>query len=173
MDRNAFARFFATTRQFLRWRTILVCGVALVVLTPTFLMHLFFWRIEHRLNIRVHRKPYISFLPGTIDLHRVSLDWQDRLHVREGSLKINFPPLEVWLGEYSVTLLGQNLAVEFGSDLQKTLGAENVVFDRVSAKFLIRGKKDFDVEYLDAESKTFQFHLKGQQQTQRTIETES
>lgn len=160
MDRKSAARLFKTSYQLVNWRGF-VWFAAIAILFPTVLTHLFFWRIEHRLNLKVHRKPFFTLLPGLIILDDVSLEWAGRLYVRSGSLKVQFPVTSILLNRFSLTLNGRNLAIQAGQELNQALGKNEIIFDRVSAKILIDSKRGIDIEFLDAESKTIQFHLSG------------
>ncbi|MBI4000003.1 MAG: hypothetical protein HY351_05240 [Candidatus Omnitrophica bacterium] len=131
----------------------------LLIGLPTFLTHLLFWRIEHRLGLRVYQKPVFNLLLGSIHLHPVSLDWQNYLRVRSGTLKIEYPVASIFTNRNIFLLEGQNLAVEFAPELQKAVGSDRIVFDRVVAKVILNPARKVEIEFLDAESKTIQFHL--------------
>ncbi len=135
-----------------------------LVLLPTFLTHLFFWQIEHRLKLKIHGKPLGALFPGTINLSGSFLEWQGRFRVRSGFLTIHYPPVAMFQSKFPLVLEGRDLVVEAGSDMQRTLGRGEITFDRVAAKLII-GSKHADIEFLDAESKTIQFHLKSASQS--------
>ncbi|MBI4373127.1 MAG: hypothetical protein HY585_05320 [Candidatus Omnitrophica bacterium] len=125
----------------------------------TFSTQLFFWRLEHRLDLKVYRKPFLVLLPGSIHLRPAQLDWHGYFSVRSGSLKVRYPVLLFFKKRYAVSLDGQNLAVEFGPELRKAVGGDQVVFDELKAKVVLGRSRDVGIEFLDAKSKTMQFSL--------------
>ena len=159
MDRNPITRLFKTQHRVVKWQAI--AGLAMIaIMWPTIAMHLFFWRIEHQMKLRIYSKPFFTLLPGSVHSDRVSLKWGDRLHIRSGSAAVRFPSLS--LGEkFPISFEGKNLVIDFGPELKKVLGQEGITFDRVSAKLVIGSNEKLEIEFLDAESKTIQFHLKG------------
>lgn len=166
MDGKAATSIFKIT-HWLNKHRIFWWFVAVVVVLPTLWMHLFFWRVEHRLKLTIYRKPLIALFPGTIKLSGSFLEWQGRLRVRSGFLTIHYPPVAMLQNKFPLFLEGRDLAIEAGPEIQRTLGRRQVTFDRVAAKLIIRSKH-VDVEFLDAESKTVQFHLKSESQ-QRSL----
>ena len=144
----------------MRRRVLLGLGAVLILaLMPTCLAHLFFWRVEHELSLRIDHKPLFASWPGFIRLEPVILNWQDRLQVKSGRLAVRFPISAVVRREFPISLKGENLTVELGSELKKVVGQEGIIFDRISAKFRIKSDRGVDIDFLDAESKTIQFHL--------------
>ncbi len=158
MDRKVTASLFEIAHQ-LRKRRVFLWFAAIFVLLPTFLTHFFFWRIEHRLKLKIHCKPFVTLLPGTIHLSGPFLEWKNRLYIRSGYLTVHYPLAAIFQNKVSLTLNGHDLAVEAGPEFLHSLGAERVMFDHVAAKLAI-GSKHIDIDFLDAESKTIQFHLK-------------
>ena len=144
----------------MKWRVLLVFVVVLLA-WPTVLTHLFFWRIEHRLNLKINRKPLFTFVPGSIQLNGDFLEWKDHLKVQSGSLAVHFPISVLFQRQYPILLEGRNLTVEFSPGLRKTLGGSEFSFDRVAARLKIDSRHGVDIDFLDAESKTIQFHLSG------------
>ncbi|MBI4358692.1 MAG: hypothetical protein HY584_05265 [Candidatus Omnitrophica bacterium] len=158
MDGTAIARFFKVpNRRIKQW--LLFSVLILVVVTPTFLAHIFLWKIERRLNLKVYHKPFFILLPGRILLRPAALEWQDHLRVRSGTLLIHYPWWVIGGGKFSVFLQGENLEVEFGPEFQNVLGQEDAIIDRARVKFWIQSKRVVDVEFLKIESKTIQFQL--------------
>lgn len=161
MGPNAFARFTETCRWLVR-RRILIGFVALLLLGPTGLTHFFFWRIEHRLHLKINGKPLFTWVPGFVRLKGNFLEWENRLWVRSGSLDIRFPISILFRKQYPISLEGKNLTVEFGPGFQEALGGHELTFERVATRLLINSKGGLEIDFLDAESKTIQFHLSGQ-----------
>ncbi|MBI4395236.1 MAG: hypothetical protein HY583_03455 [Candidatus Omnitrophica bacterium] len=137
------------------WILVLIFLISL----PTFVNHFFFWRLERRLGLKVHRKPWVFLLPGSISLNPVLMDWQGYFSVRSGSLKINYPMLSLFTNQYPLFLEGKRLAVQFSPELRKAVGTDQVIFDHFAAKVILKSGRAMDIEFLDAESKTIQFHL--------------
>lgn len=158
MDWKAVTRLFKDFHQPVKRRLVIGFAVG-VILFPTLSTHLFFWRIEHGLNLKIHRKPLFVLLPGFIHLDPVSLEWAGRLYVRSGSLEVRFPWTGMLPSRLPISFEGRNLAIQAGPELSKALGKNEVIFDRVSAKILVNSRRAIDLEFLDAESKTIQFHL--------------
>lgn len=143
-------------------RILALIGLGIcLLLWPSFLTHLFFWRIERRLNLEINRKPVFTVIPGLIRLNGDFLEWKDRLRVRSGSLEIRFPVSALFRKQYPITLEGNNLRVEIAPGLREALGGSEFLFDRFSARLKIRSEPGVDVDFLDAESKTIRFHLNG------------
>ena len=163
MDRQAFTRFFKTPHQFLNWR-VFITFATLIALWPTMLAHFFFWRIEYSLHLKVQRKPFFFLVPGHLRLHNSYVDWQDRFRVSSGFITVRYPIALVFLEEFPLTIKGENLAIEFRPELRKTIGQKQIIFSKVSARIVIRPrqKEKVDIDFLDAESKTIQFHLSSQ-----------
>lgn len=145
----------------MNWRKTALAVGALAAL-PTVLTHLFLWQVERRLDLKIHRKPVFVLVPGAFDLKQTSLEWKDRLHVKAGTLSVEFPPTAFVRSRFPVSLRGKNLSVAFGSEWAASVGQEDVLFDIVDAELVVGGKTGFDIRSLDAESKTIQFHLKGE-----------
>lgn len=143
------------------WRkTAVVVGVLAV--WPTVWTHLFLWQVEHRLDLKIHRKPVFVLVPGAFDLKQTSLEWKDRLHVKAGTLSVEFPPTALLRSYFPVVIHGKNLSVAFGSEWAASVGQEDVLFDFVNMELVVGGKRGFDIRSLDAESKTIRFSLKGE-----------
>ena len=160
---TAVTQFFKTFSRLVKWQALVLLA-ALLLACPTLLAHLFFWRIEYSLNLKVLKKPMFIPLPGVIHLKNASLIWPDYFRLDSGSLTVRYPVTALFQIQYPISLSGENLAVTFSPQLQKTVGQEKVVFDRVDTRLVIRSKRLEDIEYLNAESKTLQFHLKGPSQ---------
>ena len=157
MDGNAVTRLFATRRHSVsRW--VWLAGL-LVVLFPTFVTHLLLWRIERRLDLKIYGKPYFVLFPGSIQLHGAFLDWPGRFRVRSGRLSVWYPLVAVLQGKFSIVVKGSDVVLDIGPELQKVIGQDEVAFERLSAKFLIHSRRDIEIDHLDAESKTLEFHL--------------
>ncbi len=165
MDWKTVSSFFEITHQ-LRRRQFFLWSAAVVILLPTLLTHFFFWRIEHRLKLKIHRKPIVFLVPGVIHINGPFLEWPNRLYVRSGDLTIQYPCWAIFQNKVPLSLNGHNLEVEAGPELLHSLGQETIVFDRVTANLVIDGKR-IDIDSLDAESKTVQFHLKKLPQPQK------
>jgi len=161
MDGRAFTRFFKTSPQFLNWR-VFAALAALIALWPTAMAHLFFWRIENGLNLKVHQKPLFFLVPGHIHLRNSYIDWEGKFRVSSGSIEVDYPASMIVLNEFPISIKGKGLAIEFGPELRQAIGQDQVVFDRVSTRIVLRPKRKVDIDFLDAESKTIQFHLSAQ-----------
>ncbi|MBI4368133.1 MAG: hypothetical protein HY588_01925 [Candidatus Omnitrophica bacterium] len=161
MDRTTVTRLFKTTDRLKKRRFLVALVVVLILLSPSVLAHLFFWRIEYRLNLHVDDKPFLTLVPGRIHLTHASLNWKEKLRVTSGDLRVRFPISAVLGGRYTIVLDGESLAVQLGPELRKSLGSDTIVFDRFQAKIRILSKRDIRIDFLNAESKTIQFHLTG------------
>ena len=169
MDWKATAQLFKTSHRLIRKR-ILIGAALFLVVSPTLLMHLFFWRIEKGLDLKIYRKPFFTFIPGSIHIRNVSLVWRDRLTVNSGSVAIHYPVLAILKREFPISLKGESLAIRFGPEFERVIGSKRVVFDHVDAKLIIGSKhsrRKVEIDSLDAESKTIQFHLAGKSQNDR------
>ena len=145
----------------MNWRrAALVLGVLAVF--PTLLTHVFLWAIEIRLGLNIHRKPLFVLIPGTFEIKGASLEWKDQLQVRAGTVSVEFPPTAVVRPYFPMVIQGKNLSVVFEAGLADSIGQKEVLFDFVDAELVVGGKTGFDIRSLDAESKTIQFHLKGE-----------
>ena len=158
MDRKTVPSVFEIAHQLKRRRVVLWFAVVLILL-PTLFTHFFFWRIEHRLNLKIHRKPLVTLFPGTIHLSGPFLEWQNRFYVRSGELVVHFPFWSIFQNEVLISLDGRDLVVEAGPALLRSFGHDRITFDHVAAKLVVRSK-DIDIDFLHAESKLIQFHLK-------------
>ena len=128
---------------------------------PTVLTHIFLWEVEHRLGLSIHKKPVFVMVPGSFDLRQTSLEWKNKLRAKAGTLSVEFPPTAILRFHFPMVLRGKNILVEFGSELAQSVGQKNVFFDLVHAELIVGGRSGFDINSLDAESKTVQFHLRG------------
>ena len=137
---------------------------AALILLPTLLTHLFLWQVEHRLKLKIYGKPLVTLFPGTINLNGSFLEWQGRFRVRSSFLTVRYSPLAMFQSKFQLFLEGHDLTVVAGSEMERTLGRREIIFDHVAAKLFIRSKH-VEIEFLDAESKTIQFHLKGSHRT--------
>lgn len=172
MDSNTIASLLQTRRRLLN-RKLAVGLVVAFLFWPTAMTHLFFWRIEHLLSLKVRGKPLITMIPGSARLSGNFVEWKDHLRVKSGTLSIRFPISTFFRAEYPIVLDGQNLTVEFGPDLAKTLGRSEMFFDQIRARVIIQSKKGVDIDYLDAQSKTIQFHLAGSQAKASGLEAQN
>lgn len=136
-------------------------AVGVLALTPTLITHLFLLGIEQRLNVRIHRKPVLVALPGFFTLKQASLEWGQKFRVNAGTLSVRFPLTAVLGFRFPLVLRGRDLSVEFGPEWVQAVGQKNVFFDSVNAELMVGGPSGFDINSLDAESKTVQFHLRG------------
>lgn len=160
MVRNSITLLSQASDSRLIWRRILP-AIIIVLLLPTLLTHFVLWRLEWRLNVKIHRKPLFILIPGTVYFKNASIDWKDKIYVRSGSLALRYPLYAFLWPWFSFSLDGRALQVEFGPDLRSVVGRKEVLFDQVSAKLLVKAGQGLDVSYLDAESSTIQFHLKS------------
>ncbi|OGX03021.1 MAG: hypothetical protein A3G87_05165 [Omnitrophica bacterium RIFCSPLOWO2_12_FULL_50_11] len=139
-----------------------VIGLVLPLLfLPSFFTHVVLWRIEDYLGIKVSRKPILTFHPGKIDLSGTAIEWNDGLRTQSGILEVRYPLHRALLGDIPISVDAKELAVTFGPRWSQVIGQEHVVFDHVSARVLATSTGQIQVDYLNAESKTIQFHLKG------------
>ena len=159
IERRDIAPFFEISSD-VNWRKIAVV-IGILAITPTALTHLFLWEVEQRLNLKIRRKPVFVALPGVFTLKQASLEWKQKLRVEAGTLSVRFPVTAIVRAHFPLALSGKNLSVKFDSELASAVGQQNVLFDSVRAELLVGGKSGFDINSLDAESKTIQFHLKG------------
>ena len=138
-------------------------AVVLVALVffPTLFSHVVLWRLEHKLNCKIGRKPLVFLMPGYLKLDPASVNWkQGKLNIISGTLFVRYP-IYAWLWpRFTFTLDGKQLTVQLGSELAKAVGREKIIFTRVQGKFLVRGNQQWDIVYLDAESDSIEFHLK-------------
>ncbi|GEM_PF-4452606 len=115
--------------------------------------------MEHRIGLRVRNKPLLTFFPGTIRLNPAVMDFKDYLNIKSGIVTVHYPLSALFQNHFPLSIHAENLLVEPGPDLKKTLGQNTVLFDRISAKLSIQRNQTVSFEFLDAESKTIQFHL--------------
>jgi len=159
MDRGIVARFPKNSRGFVRGR-IWIGAAALFLILPSLSTHLFLWRLERRLQLKIGSKPFFTLWPGSVSVkHNLRLEWSDQLKVTSGSLAVRFPLSALVQDRFSISLEGKNLMVEPGLGFREVIGQSQVVFDRFATKFVIDSRRISDIEYLDAESKTMEFHL--------------
>ena len=126
---------------------------------PSLLTHLFFWRIERRLTLKINKKPLLVFSLGSIRLNEADIEFNRFLKVKAGSIQIDYPFFVFLQSTFELKIKGQNLLVIPDEELRKVLGQNDVLFEQVSAKLLILPDRKISFEYLDAQSKTLQFHL--------------
>ena len=131
----------------------------LLVCLPSFVSNFLFWRLEHRMEIKIHHKPYFTPFLGVIHLRNASLDFKDVLKIKSGSVVIHYPLTAVFKNDFPMSLRAKNIVLEAGPELRKTLGNEQVIFDQVSADLILQPKRKVSVQYIDATSKTIQFHF--------------
>ena len=136
-------------------------GLAVLILVlPSLSTHLFLWRLERRLDFKIRSKPFWTPWPGLVSVRdHLNLEWSDQLKVTSGSLTVRFPLTALISDRFSISADGQNLMVEPGVELRKVIGQNQVFFDRFSTKLRFDARRISEIEYLDAESKTMQFHL--------------
>jgi len=158
MDRNAVPRGFQIAYSFVKWRRFLWLAVPLL-LAPSLLAHLVLWRFEDHLHLEVNRRPWFSFVPGTIDLSRSELIWKDHFRVRPGSLKVHYPILGILTGEFPISVEGKELLVTFESHFAQLFGDKELRFRQVSAQVNLSASRGFEIKSLDADSATIEFHL--------------
>ena len=159
MDRNAVACRSASSRWFVkRWAWV---GLAvLILILPSLSTHLFLWRLERRLKLKIGSKPFFTLWPGFISVKdHLHLEWSDQLKVTSGSLSVQFPLSALVLNRFPISMKGSNLKVEPGLGLRGVIGQNQVSFDHFRAKLVIDSRRISDIEYLDAQSKTMEFHL--------------
>ena len=161
MDRKSITRLLASSHRRLIWRGIILT-IAAWVIVSTLGTRVVLWQLEHRLNVKIHRKPFVVLVPGTVRLRNTLVDWNKRLQVRSGFLELRYPIYAFFWPWFSFSLRGENLAVNFTGNLRKTVGRDQVVFRRVSTTISVAAGRSMDVLYLDAESKEVEFHLKQQ-----------
>lgn len=160
MARSTASWIFETSRFLTRKQVLVV--LLILLLTPTALMHLFLWRIEHRLDFKIHRRPLVSFVPGFISLEDLSATWRGRLKIDSGVLLVRYPLSALLSSRIPVAFKGEEVSVQFDVEFEKLAGIREVVFDRIEARVIIGSKhsrRSVEIDYLDAESKTIQFHL--------------
>ena len=114
--------------------------------------------MESRIGLKVHHKPLFTPFLGSVRLEDAAMDVKDYLTIKSGTARIRYS-LNMFQRSYPVSIQAENLAVEPGIELKKTLGNQLVVFDTISIRLIFLPHKKMLIEYLDAESKTIQFHL--------------
>lgn len=140
----------------------IVIGFILPVLfLPSLLTHLVLWRMEEFVDLKVVRKPWFFFHPGKIDLKGTQIEWNDRLQAEAGRLEVRYPVHRALFGNIPLSVEAEKLAVSFGPRWSRVIGHEHVVFDHVSAKVVALSSGEIQLDYVNAESKMIQFHLKG------------
>ena len=166
MDGKSVTSIFKVPDQLRNQRLVLSLAIVLILL-PTLLAHFIFWKVEHRLKLKIYHKPFFVLLPGSVRLTGDFLEWNNRIRVRSGVLTIRYPLTAILNAQFPLRLEGRHLVVEAGPEFYQALGSKQIMFDRVSAKLIIRSKQ-VDIDFLDAESKTVQFHLKSSLQKTTT-----
>jgi len=87
------------------------------------------------------------------------MDFEDHFQIKSGTAKVNYPLSIIFRRTFPLSIEARNLVMEPSAELKSVLGDQQIVFETVSAKFVIQPKRQVVIEYLDAESKTVQFHL--------------
>lgn len=87
------------------------------------------------------------------------MELKDYVRVKSGTLEVKYPWSIIFGSSFALLLEGEDIVAAPGKELEKVLGTHEVLFDRISAKMHIKPDKSIFFEYLDAESKTIQFHL--------------
>lgn len=87
------------------------------------------------------------------------MDVNTYLKVKSGTAKIQYPFTILFRRTFPITIEAWDLVVEPGVEIKKMMGDREVVFDKISARLLIRPNQKLAIEFLDADSKTVQFHL--------------
>lgn len=158
---KAAARLFKASHRLNRKRFLIYAALVLLI-SPTLLMHFFFWKIERGLDLKIYRKPFFALIPGFIRIQNISLAWRDHLTVDSGSVAVQYPVWMILMRELPISLKGENLVVKFGPKLKQMVASDHVVFDHVKAELIIGSTysdRRVKIESLDAESKTIKFHL--------------
>lgn len=159
MAGNAASRCFASACWFVR-RQIWFGLAVIVLILPSLATHLFLWRLERRLDLKIKSKPFFTFWPGSVSVRdNLHLEWSDQLKATSGSLRVRFSLPALMGSRFSISMEGRNLMVEPGPGLRGTIGQSQIFFDRFSTKLTIDSRRISEIEYLDAESKTMEFHL--------------
>jgi hypothetical protein len=135
--------------------------VAVIALAPTIGGHLFLWQMERRLDLKILKKPVFMLWPGRLTLKEVKFEWKDKITVTSGTLSLKYPLTAIFRVRYPFFLAGRNLSVQAGPIFRPALGSGQVLFDDVRAELIVDPVRGLDINSLDAESKTIQFHLKG------------
>ncbi len=115
--------------------------------------------MENRIGIKIHHKPLFSIFLGTVNLKNAAMDFEDYLKIKSGTATIHYPLNGLFRRTLLLSIQAENLAVEPGAELKSALGHSEVIFDRVSARLLIQPDRKVVIDFLNAESKTIQFHL--------------
>ncbi len=87
------------------------------------------------------------------------MDFKNYLSVTSGTATIRYPLSILFSGSIPLTIEAVHLAVEPEAELIHALGQQSVLFDRIRGKLIIGPNREISIDYLDAESKTIQFHL--------------
>lgn len=115
--------------------------------------------MENRIGIKIHHKPLVSLSLGSVHLKNAAMDFKDHLQIKSGTARIRYPMSVLFRRTFPISIEAENLVVEPGAELRSVLGDQQIVFDRISAQFLIQPNRKVLIEFLDADSKTVQFHL--------------
>lgn len=87
------------------------------------------------------------------------MDFKDVFQITSGSAVIHYPLTAVFTNDFPMSLRAKNITLHAGHDLKNTLGGGQIVFDQISAQLVLEPKRKVSVQYLDAASKTVQFHF--------------
>ena len=159
MDGNAATRRFASSRWFVKRRIGIGLAVLFLIL-PSLSTHLFLWRLERRLELKIGSKPFFTLWPGSISVkNNLHLEWSDQLKVTSGSLTVRFPLSALIRNRFPIAMEGSHLKVEPGLGFRGVIGQDQVFFDHFATKLVIDSHRISEIEYLDAQSKTMEFHL--------------
>jgi hypothetical protein len=134
--------------------------VAIMLFLPTIATHLFLWRLEHRLELRIGSKPFFTWRAGLIQVKKnLRFEWRDQLKVTSGSARVRFPLEAIVLNRFPISIDGNNLMVEPGPGFRELIGQNQIFFDHFSAELVIDSRRISEIGYLDAKSKLIEFHL--------------
>ena len=87
------------------------------------------------------------------------MDVNRYLKVKSGTARIEYPLTVLFRRTFLISIEARNLVMDPGIEIKNIMGDQEVIFDKISAKLLIRSDQKVSIEFLDADSKTIQFHL--------------
>ena len=111
------------------------------------------------MGVKIRHKPLFNFNLGSVSLKNAAMDFEDHFQIKSGTAKVSYPLSVIFRKTFPLSIHAENLVVEPSTELKSVLGDQQIVFETVSAKFIIQPKRQVVIEFLDAESKTVQFHL--------------